>query len=413
MITLKHLKWRSSLRIVALCFGILSLRASLGAVDFKSSADLQLGADYSDLQGVTGSVDLSGQLLFLPLWKLGSSDYVVPAIYYTEGGRSVALNEGNSLNAYFVKSLVLTGEPVWKHDFGQSGWESGVYGMAIHGYLGDTQDEPWGEGFYDYEQYGAGLQLSKKDLLSWLGLLAADLSYAHMGFPNYHGAKVPGEDKNYYINDMNITKLDLNASLPDSVSLFYSISLRNYTDDYQYLSNGDVNPDGVGPGPSSDLRVDTYEILRLSWSHPLNEHWAATISLEGDYWASNYNAYVVGVPQPYLYDVDSNEDIALAPSLSWMPEGDPKGDILSLSWRGQYLNYLHRDALDLDGFPDGGTENDFDNTFTLFGRKMLWGPLSVYGKFVTDSNRSNQDFQTGGNNTYTIYDLQLGLEYQY
>lgn len=403
-----------SIKMLVLCLLALGLRVSLAAVDFKSSADVQIGADYSELQGVTGTVDLAGQIMFLPLWKLGSDDYVVPGVYYTQGGRSVAFNEGNSLTAFFVKSLILTGEPVWKHDFGQSGWESGVYGVAIHGFLGDTQAEPWGQGFYDYEQYGGGLQLSKKDLLSWLPLVSADLSYSHMGFPNYHGAKVPGEDKNYYLGDMNITKLDLNASLPESLSLYYSLSLRDYTDDYQYLSNGLSNPDGIGPGPVSNLRADTYEILRLTWSHPFNEHWSATLAVEGDYWASNYNYYIDGAPSPFLYDFVSNEDVALAPSLSWMPQGNPKGNMVSLTLRSQYLNYLHRAALNANGSPTGDTEQDFDNTASLFGRKMLWGPLSVYGRLMVDSNQSNQGLQsTNGKNTYSIYDGQLGLEYQY
>jgi hypothetical protein len=398
-----------SLKRIVISLLAVCLTAGLFAADFQTSADLQLGGGYSEIQGGSGSTAGAGQIMFLPMWKLGSSDFIVPSLYATDSGRSVSFAEGNSLPAYFVQSLILTGEPVWKHIFGDSGWTSGVYGQAIHNYNEGSVGEILGKGLYDNEIYGGGLQLSKKDLTSWLPLLSLDASYNHWSYPNYHNGILP---YNYYSEDMNVTKVDLTASLPMSLSLFYSFSDRAYTDDYSYNAYGYLTSNGQLNGPLNPLRDDLVSQLRLGWTHPFNEHWATMLYIEGGYTGSNYNSFDFNANQA-LPDFFSNRDIAFSPTLSWMPHGDPKGDMISLTWRTQYLEYLHRIALNPDGSVTKGTEDDFENTFSLYGRKVLWGPLSVYGKFVDDAAQSNQGLQATVAYNYNIFDSQLGLEYQY
>jgi hypothetical protein len=388
---------------------------ALPAADFKSSMDLQLGGDYSELQDGPGALGIGGQAMIVPMWKLGSSDYLVPALYATDNGRSAVLNTANPTVEYFSSSIVLTAEPVWKHYFQDTGWVSGVYGQAIHNYNQDNVGEVLGQGLYDNEIYGGGVQLSNKELADWLKFLSVDISYNHWHFPNYNSGKAPGSlnlDYNYYVLDMDVIKANLNFALPMSLSLDYTLSDRNYGDSYSYSPDGTLTSDSLSVGNRNPLRHDMLSVLKLGWTRSLDEHWAFSAVAEGDYQASNFD-YFNYYAAYWYYDYYSYRKAAFIPSLSWMPKGNPKGDTVVLSWTMQYLDYLHRSIFNPDGTPTMGTEDDFENTVSLFARKMIWGPLGAYVRFTDDMSQSNQSLMGQAPYNYSIFDGQLGFEYQY
>jgi hypothetical protein len=396
---------RSNVKRFFLAALALGLAGSASALEFRPSTDIRLGGGYSELGGSSGSWNFAGQALFLPILKLGDSDYIVPAVFVIEGQRERVIDEEDSVDAFFLQSLLMTFKPIWKHRFHDSGWEGGIYGLLEHDVTQDSTSEPWSEGLYDFEQYGGGVQLSKEGIASWLHAAGLDLSWAHRSYPNYHNVNAATDNKNYYINDMNITKIDLTAAFPDSFSMLYSLSFRAYPDAYQYQIDGTVD--------LGTPRMDEYHLLHIDWQRNLAKTWNLALEFEGIYNASNQNVFdasAVGYFQPNAY---SDASLALQPTLSWMPQGDPKGNMLSLSYKPLWRHYDEREALNVDGTSAGTTQVDVENTFALFGRYVVRGPWSIYCQLSEDISNSNQAYQPVVQYTYNIFAGQAGVQFQY
>lgn len=394
-------KWLNFLKKALASLLLIGFSVQAHAVAFQAAADVQAGGGYSEQQGAEGSWGEVGHVQVIPMWKFGSNDFLVTALDASDSGRGVVSDVGNTLPAYFTQSLILTGEPQWKHLIGQSGWSVTAYGLATHGYLQDDPDEYLGEGIYDYEQYGGGIKVDKSDLWPWLHALDVDLSDGHRHFPNYYNT--PTDNRNYYTQDLWQLEGQISATLPHNFLLYYSLTDYAYNDSYVFNSDGTI---------SDTLRMDLDHDLKLSWNLPLSQQLNFGVFVEGTYVNSNYDTYNFNANE-FLPDYFSDSSIGIGPSVAWYPKGDPKGDMLSLTWEPKYTNYNHRVQYNPDGTPTQGTEDDFENTFTFFGRKTLLPHWSLYCSLDYDTQQSNQASINGVIYSYAIFDSQLGLEFQY
>jgi hypothetical protein len=372
------------------------------ALAFQSADDLQAGGGYSEQQGQDGSFGYVGHLQAIPMLKVGGDDFLVAAIDASDNGRGVVREVGNTLPAFFTQSLLLTGEPEWKHLFAGGAFALSAYGVATHGYLQDDPDEALGEGTYDYEIYGGGVKAELKNF--WLlNDIILDLGDMHRCLPNYHSSPAgPEGNENYYTLDSWSPEFQATLSRGE-YQLYYSLTSSDYTDSYQYLSSGLI--DGT-------LRNDWLNDLRLSWSSKLGDHYKLGLAGEGTYTNSNYDTYDFN-NAVFFQDYMSNSTLSLGPSLSYFRTDDPKGDMLGVGWVIKYTHYIHRPIFNPDGSLAQGTEDDCENTFSIFGRKGLMPHLSVFANADLDMQQSNQSEAQGVDFDYQIFDSQLGLEYQY
>ncbi len=375
---------------------LLSAPAFLPALEFDPKLDLSLGADYSAFQNEGGSWNGPGKALFIPMIKLGKSDVIAPVLAVDAKYRQKPLAEEAEP---FLSYWQFLARPTYKHAFNKE-LNFTLTGQARRRVTVNEYRIPWSLGIYDYEEFGGGAKVG------WHGV-DLGFNWSHKDYPNNKNP-APSGSKNYYIKDLDTTRIALDYDLPKLAglmsSLGYSLSLRNYTDSYILKADGTLD---------SPLRSEQLHLARATVEGVLGASLVWSAGLEMMMNASNQNEFDIIINKPKK-NTESFTQWGLLPSITWLANKDPKGTRVSLSWRSEYKAYADRLVRDSSGVYSLSTQT---NAVHEAGLRGTWAGfwisnLDVFGDLQYAFARSNQGYETSFRYTYDLFMAQAGLEYR-
>jgi len=382
----------------------LAAAAPAGAAQWQTvlQADLEGGVvsvPQDTNSGVSGT--LLGDVDLAPALKFDNGGLLNPLIYASANGQSRPIDE----ETLYVRSYALGMRPTYTHTLGWTllggGWSAGARLLATHVWNQEALDETFGQGVYDYEEFGGGLLLRKA-----AGSLddQLNLDFSHRDYPNYHdpGADVTG-DRNYYVKDSYFWRLGFRHRdrLSDDKVLTANVRLseRDYTDSYVV---SDVDGTLTGQKQNDlDANVD----LGLAWR--LGQAWSVDFGLGYDQLASNQNLFDTGVaPAQATENGDNFYDLRIDPGLHWLSGPWSAGATYELLLR-QTNHYIQ----DPDGTYTEGLQADVEHGLSLSADRALGAGLKVRADFAAREVLSNQEFAHGTLASYSYYNAGLGLVY--
>lgn len=385
---------------------LLLAAAPAQALDFKNFLSLDARGGNAGVSGSGSSTLLLGQLLVIPALKLSDTD----TLSMTSLLSSTSADHIIAEDSFFTQRATALVRPSWRHALNES-MKTQLRATAMRGANLESPAQPWFSNPYDFEEYGAGLGMTRDSQAfgqNWSLGIGADVM--HRGYPNYRDltASLNG-GKNAASKDYDGLKLSLESRHALGANaggrLAVSELLKAYSDDYQ------VNSDGTRDLNAAKKRNES--TLTLSADGDVAA-WAgarAEASLEYQLNASNQAFFDTSVNK-FVPDYYSYNSFSFSPSYR-QPIGGPKsGHSVSLGYQLTLRNFSGRLARSSSGAYLSEKQSDLENAFTLDGRYALFTHFSAVGGAALRSVSSNNQYDLGAKNNFTLYTLNLGLEFQ-
>jgi hypothetical protein len=350
-------------------------------------------------------IKYSDDLYFIPLYD-GSYERQRFFVRVEEGGR--LYNEIQHHDLSLTAKYLLQDAIISPYIFG--GWDLNV----------ETTDEDWGEGLYDYNEFGSGIDLEyllhrtqKKQIT-----LNGGFKWYLRKYPNYKAlialatVTAPEED------EKNFNALEISAGWQCtklqtfSLDLEYSLLMKYFTDKKV------INADGILQGNKrkeyrNTLRIEMLYIprpesnLQYSYSSELtynvsNQNFydsRGTTTLNDDVFTSNYFDYI---------------SFDLHPKFSYMVRSGDR--ILAIIGVGYYLlvrNYSDRKAQAVNGTYTSDNERDYQHIFETTFEIPFDEHLSWVLSYDYTINKSNMDFEQYYEYNYSIHRILTGISLSY
>lgn len=384
-------------------FALACLPLSLSAGQFLPFASLDIRSGNASLYGAPASGIISGQALVLPAYQFNESDNVsLMGLINSSGTDKIIAEDG-----FFVQRSLAMLKPSWRHSFGAT--KSQVRGAAMRSLMLENPGQAWGSNPYDNEEFSGGLSFSR-DFTMWAKESSASLSadYVKRGYPNYrdltsglNGNK--NEATKDYMGPKAAFELKQKTSEAFNWRLNLGYQLKGYTDGYvQSADTGQVDT-GI---PRSDSLLS----LALEGNAAVLGGQLGLL-LEAQSNLSNQNyfdvAAVKGVPDYYSYN-----SVAFSPG--WLqPLGDPKeGHSVRLGAEASLRSFSGRLARSADGKYLADKQTDIETALTGGLRFTLLPHVAAVGGAALRNVNSNNKYDLGSRNSYTLVNLSLGLEFR-
>lgn len=360
-------------------------------------ADMRAGG--SSLADKTSTMGV-GSLLGIPALKFSENDLLLPVVMVNFSGQQNAIEE----ETFFAQRAMGVFKPMFNHKF--SPRLTGKFRLEYKQSLNkQTLDETWFKGFYDYQQYAAGVEVRETGLpILFPSALGVDV--LHQSYTNFHELGVTG-GKNYYTKDFDGIRFNLGAeaATPLGVSLTasYNLQLKSYTDNYLIRQDGTLN--------LTTLRSDSFHLIQAEGAWSPGAAAVLSLGLEGtinqsnqSYFDQDFNLYL-----PLYYDYNS---VSVEPSFSWFFQKSPTGHRVTLGYGALFRQYQGRRIRWADGTYTEGMQSDVEQTVRADAHYSINRNFDVVagakGLFVT----SNQEYVTGLRAAYTLVSGSLGLQYR-
>lgn len=378
------------------------LAAGTASAEFKPVAHASLMGGYAATVGSRSSGLLNAGLNLVPAWRQGSLT-LLPALTLNSGGQERSIEEGT----IFVRSATLQFRPRLRFD-GPQGGRWGVNAQALRTWNMETLNETIGNGLYDYEQFGAGLE-GELPIPALGGRLKSGLDFAHRSYPNnrnFAAAVALTGDKNFYFKDFNSISASLGLELEEArASVSYRPEIRFYTDSLLVLESGILD--------AAKLRQDQLHVLSFEIERPLGKSLAATLAFDLRINASNQSYFDRLAAVPTF--VPNSEDYiseSLRVDLPWKADRLWQGLVLvpGLSVEFVHTNKPVQDAVGAYG-SDKIQQQNFGANLKA-EKELAWG-LSWVSDGALRVARSSQAFQRGLLNNYEYWQLSTGLSYKF
>ena len=377
------------------------------ALDFAPTARFNVQGSYSGIASNlsnTGSLGANGDIFILP--ALHQGNWTLLPLFAAIGQTAV---QALDVDSFFVEQYTFLAKPQLRYQHGDDASYK-IWATAKRAINKETSDEAWSEGLYDYEEFGAGIGGTWKNLLHLPVQESLGVEPLHRTYVNYHelGVATLG-GKNYYTHDYDGWKwtagLESLKGAPLAWSVDYTLLFRDYTDAYLYNTDGtfDLN----------DLRRDQLHIVDLDLAGPwrqnftwdVNGNVTANISNQG-------NFDLTAAPFQYEADFYGYDSVTLGLGFTWYPQG-PKGPSLTPSYAITNITYTGRLVRWADGTYTQSKQADLDNRVGLDGRWPFSSWAALSGGLTYLSQQSNQTYIYQVQNAYDLFKVNLGVDLSY
>jgi hypothetical protein len=387
----------------------LLLFAPLGAqaVEFKPFLSVDLRAGAAGLTDGNASGTGFGQILAVPAWKLDDKDTLTLTGLLSSSASNPVLDE----DSFFTQQVIALLKPSWRHALDEQ-WKIQWRATAMHGANQESPSQAWLTDPYDFEEYSTGLGLSRDgEAFGGPWNLGLGLDVLHRGYPNYRDLTATfNGGLNSATKDYDGLRLfaESRHKLSDATSGRVAVTglFKGYND--SYIVNADTSP---GTLDTSTKRSES--TLTLDVEGDLAAWAAATTELDLELQSnlSDQNYFDIGEDQAikdyYGYNSASFNAVYHQPLF-----GAKSGHSVSLGYQILLRAFSGRLARQSDGVYSSSTETDLENIFSLDGRYALATHWAVVGGGDLHFVSSNNDYDLGVRNNFTLYTLNLGMEYQ-
>ncbi len=394
---------------------LLPMNADNNVIPF---ATLDLYGTYSDAN--TGG-DVWGAIVagdISPVIKLGDELYCIPLYdgsyerqkffaHVEEGGRiyNEKMHHDLTLSAKYLPTRKTIISP---YLFG--GWDFNV----------ETDDEEWGDGLYDYHEFGSGIDFDYivYDLQDERIILNSGFKWYLRHYPNFQtlislaSITAPEEDeKDFHALEFE-TGWNYTRRKNLSLGLKYSLFLKFFTDKKV------IDADGV---LKNNKRSDVRNTLRLETYYAANpdKGLQANCIIEFAYNTSNQNFYdsrntvtlTDDVYTPSYFDYLS---LQIQPQLSYIfRKKDKTIAILTCGYDMTMRDYRKRLAQNAAGIYSTDEQRDYQHIFET----TISIPIDEHINWVTGYdytiNKSNMDFERYYEYNYTMHRVLTGIAINY
>jgi hypothetical protein len=392
-------------KLKSILIAVLALAgASATAAEFHPLVNASLLGGAAATAGGSSSSLVLLDLSVVPSFKFGSRS-LLPVITAGTGGQERSISEGTT----FVRTAQAEFKPSLRTQL--AGDRSYTLRLdAQRHWNKETLGEEFGNGFYDYDQFGLGgsFDLPASDLGFSLSLGA---DFGHRNYPNNHNIAAAAAllgGKNYYLKDYYVTAGQATVGFDfHHMRLSYRPELHSYTDSYVVGEKGltDLNT----------LQQDWLHTLDLSLSFKPSETVALYVGLDLSRNASNQNFVDFNVtPNKVVLAYQDYYSESLSFSLPWTADRLWSGLTLAPSY-SLVLRQTEKPVQDASGAYSSSDEKQGDTEHNLglnISKGLPWGLA-----WVSDGNykivRSNQVLVRGTLNNYEYWQVTTGLSYAF
>ncbi len=380
------------------------------AVEFKPFLSVDLRGGLASLTDSQASGTVFGQILAVPAWKLNDKDTLTLTGLLSSSASNPVLDE----DSFFTQQVIALLKPSWRHALDDQ-WKIQWRATALHGANQESPSEKWLSNPYDFEEYSTGLGLSRDgEAFGGPWNLGLGLDVLHRGYPNYRDLTATfNGGLNSATKDYDGLKLfaESRHKLSDAASGRVALTglFKGYDD--SYIVNADT-----APGTLDTSRKRSESTLTLDVEGDLAAWAAATteldLELQSNLSDQNYfdiSASEAGVPIKDYYGYNSASLNAVYHQPLF---GAKSGHSVSLGYQILLRAFAGRLARESDGTYSSNTETDLENVFSLDSRYALASHWALVGGGDLHFVSSNNHYDLGARNNFTLYTLNLGLEYQ-
>ncbi|MBN3039361.1 MAG: hypothetical protein JW869_08110 [Candidatus Omnitrophica bacterium] len=369
---------------------------------------------------ICGGSDLSGLYAtgnLAPIVKLNSSDYLIPLynVLYRQQRQIINEEEGGRV---YTKILNHNVSVMHKHLYSEKLTQR-LTGFFTLNYNKETSDESFGDGLYDYRDYGGFADYQYKIIKTETdtGTILFGGKYYFRKYPNFTSLialalqTAPEEDE----KDQHVwgptTRYTHKFADKLILSISYDYLHKEFTDKHTIDENG-ILDDGK--------REDDVHYIKLEGNYKINER--LTFNLEGDIELNNSNQNYYDsmntplfLPDdifvPHYYDYDFYQ---VKPGITYLfPLSEEKDITLKVAYAYGFRDYPNRSIRNNVGLYQEETQEDEIHSGYVSVSVPITKKLSFLFMGDYTHTESNMDFEQFYRYNYNIYHLLSGLSYKF
>ena len=393
--------------MLRLLFCLLCLAsAQAQALDFKNYLSVDARGGGVGVAGSGSSSLITGQFLGIPALKVGDADTLSLMGLVSSTNADHIISE----DSFFVQRGTALLRPSWRHSLNES-LKSQLRGTAMRVANLEAVSQPWFSNPYDFEEYGLGLGMTRDSQAfggNWSMGLGADVM--HRGYPNYRDLTAGFTNgKNTATKDYDGFKLSLESrhSFSQGFGGRVAVSelLKQYSDAYQVTDQGTVDLNDAKRRNESTLTLNV-DGNTNAWAGASAD---ANIEVQVN---SSSQAYFDSSVNKFVADYYSYNSFSFSPSYTQPLGGAQSGHSVTAGYSVTLRNFGGRLARSSSGAYTSEKQSDLENALTLDGRYALFSHFTAVGGASLRSVSSNNQYDLGAKNNFTLYSLNLGLEYK-
>jgi hypothetical protein len=384
---------------------------------FFYALEAELLGGYSEVVGNEGKFSTIDSWLVSPNWKVNDSLYWINVYNgsYNRSAQVVAQEEGGRQTQETQAHSIATSLKYLINDK----WSIRPLFFADWVLINETSDESFGEGLYDYDQLGGGIESA------WETYKAADredelrlgFRYLRREYPNYQSLlSLFNPNGSIETNEKDLDGYKFNLTFDSKTKSDWSWGLEGIFFYKDYTDKKTVNSNGIR---TSDTREDFVEGLNAHISHPINDSFV--FRLDGQFQAtqSNLDFYdthntLAFTDDDFVKDYFDNFSFVLKPSLTYFQKwADDKQFVVTVDYSMNALHYTGRKAQNTAGRYQADDQQDYVHTFS--GKVHV--PVTSNISWVTFGSysiaESNQDFESFYLYTYDLWTAVTGISFKY
>ncbi len=362
----------------------------------------------TDRWSVSPNYKASDSLYWLNVYN-GTYDRSSQVVVQEDGGRRTETTQSHSISTAFKYYI-------------NPNWSLRPHAFADWVFVNETEDEDFGDGLYDYEDYGGGLESA------WsLDQSADSFREVRAGFRIF--------DRQYPNYQSLISQVTLAGNSPTEINekdfVGYKFNVDYEKQERQAWSYGagwilvykDFSDkrtiDSNGIRSASDTREDFLEYINVYAAHPINDAFRFRVNGQFALNISNLDFYdthntVTLTDDDFVKEYFDYYSFTINPTLTYRNElQENKFLELTVGYSFNILHYLERKAQNVAGVYGSEDQEDTTHTLSLRGSYTLTPNINWVTTGSYTFADSNQEFENFYLYNYDLWSVLTGISFKY
>jgi len=407
---------RIRILLVAACASLFPIVAE--AVELIQVGQVQALGTFTDIHESDHDYGTDASAYYSPIMKFSDTFCVIPLVdvHFTSYPQYLPQDEGNSFyNTYLVGNFHLAARKEFS-----PGWFVKVTPLATLNYMKETPSDEWGEGLYDYTDFGVNGELRHilKDQDSEKHYVAS-VEYYKREYPNFAtlisatSVTPPETDEKDYHGIKYLARTEQNYAQWGGWYVEPYLLQKLYADKHT------VNDDGT-----LDLGDDRhdYEVgLSFGATYLPKRFNRFVFSLDNEYIfnKSNMSYYDSRNTLSFADDVFTNnyydyQSFSVAPSIQYaLPFGQDQAIRFQLGYEWFYRAYDDRKSQTITGEYTTEDQYDYEHTYSFGMRVPVTKSLEWVTNYAYNRTVSNQKFEDYYRYTVSSHTVKTGFSWHF
>jgi len=397
---------------------VIMVPIEAGAVELIQLGQVEALGTYTSIKDSEDDYGADTSAFYSPVLKFNDTFCLIPLVdvHFNSYPQYLPQEEGNSFyNTYLVTNLHIAARKEYK-----PGWFIKLTPLATWNIMKETPDDDWGDGLYDYTDYGVEAEL--RHIISGASSeqhYSSAFEYYKRTYPNF----------TTLISSTTVTPPEVHEK--DYHGLKYSARAeRNYTNlggwyfepyllQKLYSDKHTVNDDGT-----LDLNEDRhdYEVgLNFGGTYLPRNLSRFQLSLDNDYVINNSNmSYydtrnTLGLGDDVFTDKYYDyQSFSIAPGVEYAhPIGNEKSIRLRLGYDYTVRWYSDRKAQFSNGDYRSQDQHDQEHTYSAILRIPLIKSVDFVVNYALNHVDSNQKFEDFYRYSFDSYSIKTGISWRF